>query len=66
MLRPRDVACHDCDLLHRRMGAPRPVCGALHALRRSPVRDGGNGVEGALALSLASLVLIVVAKVYSS
>ena len=56
------IACHDCDLLHRR--APLPPRGVARCTRcGSPLyRDLRGGTERALALSLASIVVLVVAN----
>ena len=56
------IACHDCDLLHRRV--PLPPRGTARCTRCGSrlYRDLRGGTERALALSLASIVLLVVAN----
>ena len=58
------IACHDCDLLHRRV--PLPPRGVARCTRcGSPLyRDLRGGTERALALSLASIVLLVLANFF--
>jgi len=56
------IACHDCDLLHRRV--PLPPRGTARCTRCGSrlYRDLRGGTERALALSLAAIVLLVVAN----
>jgi paraquat-inducible protein A len=58
------IACEDCDLLHRRV--PLPPGGSLRCTRCGATleRDARNGIERALALSLACLVLLAVANLF--
>lgn len=58
------IACHDCDLLHRR--APLPPRASARCVRCGSTlyRDLGNGIERALAMSVASIALLLVANFF--
>lgn len=56
------VACHDCDLLQRETHAPRGgvvVCGQCKAVLR---RNNPDSIERTLALTMAALILLVIAN----
>ena len=56
------IACHECDLIHRIK--PLPKKGVANCIRCGSVlyRDKPNSLERTLALSLAGLVLFVLAN----
>ena len=58
------IACHSCDLLHRR--APLPPRASARCTRCGGVlyRDLRGGTERALALSLASIVVLILANTF--
>jgi paraquat-inducible protein A len=58
------VACHDCDLLHRHVALPRK--GRARCVRCGAMlyRDAAGAFDRTLALSLASLVLLLVANLF--
>ena len=56
------IACHDCDLLHRRVLLPPRGTARCTRCGSRLYRDLRGGTERALALSLASIVLLVVAN----
>ena len=58
------IACHECDLIHR--VKPLPKKGVANCVRCGSVlyRHKPNGLERTLALSMAGLVLFVLANAY--
>ena len=58
------IACHECDLLHQRR--PLPPDGAARCVRCGAVlyRRKRNSLDRVLALTMAGLVLFVIANVY--
>jgi len=61
---PSLIACHECDLLQKRVPLQG---GAVARCRRCAAvlyRDSPNGIDRALAYSLAALVLFIIANAY--
>lgn len=58
------IACHDCDLLHRRVPLPPGGLASCTRCGATLYRDLRNGPERALALGLASLALLAVANLF--
>ncbi len=58
------IACHECDLLHQRQ--PIPPDGAARCVRCGAVlyRRKRNSLNRVLALSVAGLILFIIANVY--
>jgi paraquat-inducible protein A len=56
------LACHDCDLLHRRVALPARGAARCTRCGATLYRDARQGFERTLAFGLASLVLLLVAN----
>jgi len=58
------IACHECDLLQRKIVLPRGGIGRCRRCRAILYRDYPPGPDRALACTIAALVLFVIANAY--
>ena len=61
---PSLIACHECDLLQKRVPLQSGAVARCQRCAAVLYRDLPNGIDRALAYSLAALVLIVIANAY--
>jgi paraquat-inducible protein A len=58
------IACHECDLLQRKIFLPVSGIARCRRCRAVLYRDHPNGLDRALACTLGALVLLIVANAY--
>jgi len=58
------IACHECDLLQKRVALPPRGVGRCQRCSAVLYRDIPNGIERALACTIGSLILFLIANAY--
>jgi len=58
------IACHECDLLQKRVVLPPRGVGRCSRCSAVLYRDSPHGIEKALACALGSLILLLIANAY--
>lgn len=58
------IACHECDLLQRRVPLPTGAVARCRRCSAKLYKDSPNGIDRALACTLGALILFVIANFY--